>query len=78
MSGPVDLTEPELARYGLGAIQRRAPSGQTVMRIYCLRCGIQVPEDRRDADPGGWWACARGCNTRYADAGSIPQSRPTT
>jgi hypothetical protein len=78
MSGPADLTEPELTRCGLGAIQRRAPSGQTVTRIYCLRCGSQIPADRRDADPGGWWACARGCNTRYADAGAIPRSRPTT
>ena len=53
-------------------------SGQTVTRVYCLRCGSQVPADRRDADPGGWWVCARGCNTRYAEAGPNPPTRPTT
>jgi hypothetical protein len=78
MLGPVDLSEPELARCGLAAIQRRAPLGPTVTRIYCLRCGSQVSADRRDADPGGWWVCARGCNTRYAGAGPNPPTRPTT
>ncbi|MEX0880529.1 MAG: hypothetical protein WEF99_14195 [Thermoanaerobaculia bacterium] len=77
MVGPVDLSEAELGRCGLGVILRRAPSGQSVTRIYCLRCGSQVSPERRDTDPRGWWACARGCNTRYAAIAVPPPARPT-
>jgi hypothetical protein len=72
MSAPRDFSQEELARFSLGAIQRRAPSGEAVIRVYCLRCGRQVNFEDREADPGGWWACARGCNTQYAGASPRP------
>ena len=78
MSGPRDLTPTELERNGLGLIHRRAAAGEAVMRVYCLRCGSQVAPERREEDPDGWWACARGCNTRYMHAGSDSAARPTT
>jgi hypothetical protein len=78
MSGPRDLTRPELERCGLAAIERNPRSGDHVTRIYCLRCGCQVWPERREADPDGWWACARGCNTKYNSPAAFPQARPTT
>jgi hypothetical protein len=72
MFGPGNFSQEELERFALGAIQRRAPSGEAVIRVYCLRCGRQVDLESRDADPGGWWACARGCNTQYAGASLRP------
>jgi hypothetical protein len=77
MSGPRDLTPSELARYGLGLVERGAKSAVTVIRIYCLHCGAQVPLDRRDVDPHGWWGCSRKCNTLYARLAPDPSSRPT-
>jgi len=72
MVGPRDFSQEELARFSLGAIQRRAPSGDPVVRVYCLRCGRQVNLETRNSDPRGWWACARGCNTQYAAASPRP------
>jgi len=59
-------------------IQRKPRAGEAVTRIYCLRCGSQVSPERREADPDGWWACARGCNTKYNSPAAFPQARPTT
>ena len=78
MPGPRDLSHHELERCGLAAIERKPRSGEPVTRIYCLRCGSQVSPERRDADPDGWWACARGCNTKYSAVAVFPQARPTT
>ena len=78
MSGPRDLSHSELERCGLAAIQRNLRAGEPVTLVYCLRCGSQVSPDRRDADPDGWWACVRGCNTTYSAVASFPQTRPTT
>ena len=77
MPGPRDLSPAELERCGLATIERRPRAGEAVLRIYCLRCGCQVSPDRRDADPEGWWACARGCNTTYRSMSPFPQARPT-
>ena len=74
MVGPRDMSPAELQRCGLALIHRRAKSGESVTRVYCLRCGRQVDAERFDADPDGWWACARGCNTQYASA---PPRGPT-
>jgi hypothetical protein len=76
MSGPRDLTAAELERNGLGLIQRRAGGGEHVIRVYCLRCGSQVASERMDADPDGWWACVRGCNTRFLAAMTDQATRP--
>jgi len=78
MSGPRDLSLPELERCGLATIERKPRAGEAVTRIYCLRCGSQVSPERREADPDGWWACARGCNTKYNSPAAFPQARPTT
>jgi hypothetical protein len=77
MFGPGDLSPSELERCGLAILQRRPRSGQAVTRVYCVRCGSQVLPERRDVDPNGWWACARGCNTKYHAGASSPPVRPT-
>ena len=77
MSGPMNFSPSELERCGLAVIRRSPRFGEAVTRVYCLRCGSQVSPDRRDLDPNGWWACARGCNTKYETVASRPQVRPT-
>src|SRR4029077_13586787 len=77
MSGPRDLSRPELERCGLATIERNPRAGEHVTRIYCLRCGCQVWPERRAADPDGWWACARGCNTKYIAPAASQNDRPT-
>jgi hypothetical protein len=77
MSTPLDLSPSDLERRGLAVIQRNPRSGEAVTRVYCLRCGSQVSPDRRDLDPNGWWACPRGCNTKYDTVASRPQVRPS-
>lgn len=76
MVGPRDFSPSELERCGLGKVQRRLQPDGTLTRLYCLRCGAQVAAERRDIDPDGWWACARGCNTRFAMTMTIPPSSP--
>ncbi len=76
MTGPRDLGPDELRRCGLGLIERFTSSAAPVQRVYCLRCGGQVASDRRDADPNGWWVCARGCNTLYASPTPYPTDLP--
>ena len=76
MSGPRDLNPSELAEYGLGVVERRAPSVGPVTRVYCLRCGNQIAWERRDSEPERWWACARGCNASYARDSSESVERP--
>jgi hypothetical protein len=76
MTGPRDLGPDELRRCGLGLIERFTSSAAPVRRVYCLRCGGQVASDRRDADPNGWWVCARGCNTLYASPAPYPTDLP--
>jgi len=76
MSGPRDLNPTELGEYGLGVVQRRAPSVGPVTRVYCLRCGNQVAWERHEADPDGWWACARGCNAHFSPEASESTKRP--
>jgi len=76
MVGPRDFSGAELERFGLGILERRLQGLETVTRLYCLHCGSQVSADLRDSDPGGWWACARGCNTRYASQVEAPSTRP--
>lgn len=76
MVGPRDFSPSELERCGLGKVQRRLQPIGTWTRFYCLRCGTQVAAERRDVDPDGWWACARGCNTRFALVMGKPQQRP--
>jgi hypothetical protein len=73
----MNFSPSELERCGLAVIRRSPRFGEAVTRVYCLRCGSQVSPDRRDLDPNGWWACARGCNTKYETVASRPQVRPT-
>ncbi len=70
------MSPAELQRCGLAVIQRHAPSGEPVIRVYCLRCGRQASSERMDVDPDGWWVCARGCNTQYAAAAQGQTIRP--
>ncbi len=82
MTGPKELSPEELRCFGLGLFERRADSGETIRRAYCLRCGGQVASERREADPASWWICARACNTLYASAApyptdfAVPRTRP--
>ncbi len=78
MVGPKNLDPVELARFGLAIIERRAPIGEKVRRVYCVRCGSQVAAEHWDVDPEGWWACPRRCNTLYAVEASMPPARPST
>lgn len=77
MVGPQDLSANELERFGLATIERRI-SGESVMKVYCARCGSQVAADNRESDPHGWWACGRGCNTRFESVMEIPITRRAT
>lgn len=76
MFASAGLVRDELTLRGVGVIERRTPSGEPVRRAYCLRCGGQVAIERREIDPHRWWACARGCNTRYASDASGPGGTP--
>lgn len=76
MVGPRDFSTAELERCGLGKVERRIQPDGVVLRVYCVRCGSQVAADRRNDDPNGWWACSRGCNTRFANVMRRPPSRP--
>ena len=77
MPGPRDLSPAELERCGPNAIEGCPRAREAVRRIYCLHCGCQVSEDRREVDPDGWWACVRGCNTIYKAVARMPQARAT-
>jgi hypothetical protein len=78
MVGYLELTAVELEQYGLGIVHRGSKVSPAVTFLYCLRCGTQVCPERREADPNGWWECARKCNTLYAQAskGSPPRIAP--
>ena len=76
MVGPRDFSGAELEQFGLGIVERRTQTLGVVRRLYCLRCGSQVTLERRDSDPTGWWACVRGCNTRFAGTMEVPPTRP--
>ncbi|HEY2796729.1 MAG TPA: hypothetical protein VGK26_02465 [Thermoanaerobaculia bacterium] len=76
MVGPRDFSGAELEQFGLGIVERRTQTLEVVRRLYCLRCGSQVHLERRDSDPNGWWACVRGCNTRFANPKDGQPPRP--
>ena len=63
-SGPQDLNELELRRFGLGFVVRvlrsaGATPATVLRRVYCLLCGIAIDHD---AGAAGWWLCRNECN----------------
>jgi hypothetical protein len=63
-SGPQELNETELRKFGLGFVVRLLrSSGATpatvLRRVYCRLCGIAIDHEAPAAE---WWLCRNDCN----------------